>query len=145
MVHFKGAIGNNHPVTNEALADGHVRLLNDVLGRNGKSFQDCFVFVAMLKHIFDTGGERALMACVLSVAPQDLWELEYRRQEFERCWGVIDKPFESWQRLDELVETSSKVKVLRVKLLELIQRYPEIPYRPSIKQRIKAGKFRTIG
>ena len=144
MVHFKG-IGNGDQITNDALADGHVRLLNDVLGRNGKTFQDCFVFAAMLKHIFDTGGERALMACVLSVAPQDLWELEYRRLEFERCWEVIDKPFESWQRLEKLVDTSPKVKVLRVKLLELVQRYPEVSYRPSIKQRIKAGKFRTIG
>lgn len=142
MVHFKG-LGNQ--VTSDALADGHVRLLNDVLGRRGKTFQDCFVFVAMLKHIFETGGERALLACVLSVAPQDLWELEYRRQDFARCWQVIDKPFDQWQRLDQLVGTSPKVKVLRLKLLDLVQRYPEIPYQPSIKQRIKAGKFRTIG
>ena len=144
MVHFKG-MGDHQPITKDALADGHVRLLNDVLGRNGKTFQDSLVFVAMLKHIFDTGGERALMACVLSVAPQDLWELEYRRQEFERYWEGIDKPFESWQRLEKLVEGSSKVKMLRVKLLELVQRYPEVPYRPSIKQRIKAGKLRTVG
>ena len=138
-------MGNHQQITKDALADGHVRLLNDVLGRNGKTFQDSFIFIAMLKHIFDTGGERALMACMLSVAPQDLWELEYRRREFERCWEVLDKPFESWQRLDKLVDTSPKVKLLRGKLVELVQRYPEIPYRPSIKQRIKAGKLRTIG
>ena len=142
VVHFKG-IGSQ--ITNDALADGHTRLLNDVLGRNNRHFHDCFVFVAMLKHIFETGGERALLACVLSVAPQDLFDLEYRRQDFERCWEVIDKPFDRWQRLDEFVETSPKVKTLRLKLLNLIQRYPEIPYQPSIKQRIKAGKFRTIG